>query len=100
MRPSVRQRAEAASRVERYDCDVITRFMPPIITDNGKSVNLFCAAFCLVRKWLGPELHRRHADFQSAALLTELPNRHQDFQCRCGAAIVAGGTGRALEWLG
>src|SRR5256885_15338077 len=25
--------------------------------------------------WLGPELNRRHADFQSAALPTELPSR-------------------------
>src|SRR5437868_8071466 len=27
------------------------------------------------QKWLGPESNRRHADFQSAALPTELPSR-------------------------
>ena len=27
------------------------------------------------KMWLGPESNRRHADFQSAALPTELPSR-------------------------
>src|SRR2546421_4959840 len=29
-----------------------------------------------LKMWLGPELNRRHADFQSAALPTELPSRN------------------------
>src|SRR5205823_11117145 len=30
-----------------------------------------------LKMWLGPELNRRHADFQSAALPTELPSRRE-----------------------
>src|SRR5206468_12076535 len=33
-------------------------------------------SFCnKIKMWLGPESKRRHADFQSAALPTELPSR-------------------------
>src|SRR5581483_5273219 len=30
-----------------------------------------------INRWLGPESNRRHADFQSAALPTELPSRKE-----------------------
>src|SRR5436190_2076478 len=51
--------------------------------------------------WLGPELNRRHADFQSAALPTELPSREivdlsqervltmQQTVCRASASLAA-----------
>jgi hypothetical protein len=36
-------------------------------------------------QWPGPESNRRHADFQSAALPTELPGRGHGGGARCGA---------------
>ena len=33
-------------------------------------------AYCLFGKWLGTESNRRHTDFQSVALPTELPSRY------------------------
>jgi hypothetical protein len=42
---------------------------------------------CFRLEWLGTESNRRHADFQSAALPTELPSRH----CNCGRAINSNG---------
>src|SRR5205823_3638575 len=34
-----------------------------------------------LKMWLGPESNRRHADFQSAALPTELPSRGRCRSC-------------------
>ncbi len=47
----------------------------------------------MLEKWLGPESNRRHEDFQSSALPTELPSRARE-----GQALFLGALGNASRF--
>jgi hypothetical protein len=47
------------------------------LPQEGLSVDQMCQAIRVFGRWLGPESNRRHEDFQSSALPTELPSRRE-----------------------
>jgi hypothetical protein len=59
-------------RVQRSCYSATASFypIPLILSDKSGSYN----KFVIRRIWLGPESNRRHVDFQSTALPTELPS--------------------------
>jgi hypothetical protein len=95
-------RGRAAPRLRPF----LARLFPVVFHLPGMARSI--SRYESIKKWLGPESNRRHVDFQSTALPTELPSRDQHDIARrrgvltirqsgCRATPKAFGVGKAVR---